>query len=251
MGPQRPRWRYNRAREVKVKEVFGQGEIISYVDMCKEEGVSLQKGMNFRLGRVYSVILMSTRSGAPYADRVEEDDRILVYEGHNIPKSKATPIPKTVDQPMQNPGGGLTPNGLFFEAALRFKRGEGAPEQVRVYDKIKSGIWAYSGTFNLIDAWRETINQRRVFKFRLKLTTQVEATIIKRTDELEHDRLIPTSIKQSVWRRDKGRCVLCGKAENLHFDHIIPYSKGGSSLVAENIQLLCAMHNLAKRDKIE
>jgi len=231
--------------------VFGQGEIISYVDMCKEEGVSLQKGMNYRLGRVYSVILMSTRSGAPYADRVEEDGKILIYEGHDIAKSKATPIPKIADQPMRNPGGDPTPNGLFFEAALRYKQGGDAPERVRVYDKIKSGIWAYSGTFDLIDAWQETINQRRVFKFKLKLTTQAEETIIKKTDELEHDRLIPTAVKQSVWKRDKGRCVMCGRTDNLHFDHIIPYSKGGSSLVAENIQLLCARHNLAKRDRIE
>ncbi|MCK5258904.1 MAG: HNH endonuclease, partial [Thermoplasmatales archaeon] len=36
-----------------------------------------------------------------------------------------------------------------------------------------------------------------------------------------------------------------------HFDHIIPYSKGGSSLVADNIQLLCTKHNLEKRDKIQ
>jgi len=45
--------------------------------------------------------------------------------------------------------------------------------------------------------------------------------------------------------------VKCGSTNNLHFDHIIPYSKGGPSLVAENIQLLCARHNLEKRDKIE
>ena len=38
---------------------------------------------------------------------------------------------------------------------------------------------------------------------------------------------------------------------HLHFDHIIPFSKGGSSLVAENIQLLCVRHNIAKRDRIE
>jgi 5-methylcytosine-specific restriction endonuclease McrA len=43
----------------------------------------------------------------------------------------------------------------------------------------------------------------------------------------------------------------CGLTDNLHFDHIIPFSKGGSSLVVENIQLMCARHNLAKRDKIE
>jgi 5-methylcytosine-specific restriction endonuclease McrA len=55
----------------------------------------------------------------------------------------------------------------------------------------------------------------------------------------------------TVWRRDRGKCVKCGSSENLHFDHIIPYSRGGSSLVIDNIQLLCARHNLAKHDKIE
>ncbi len=41
----------------------------------------------------------------------------------------------------------------------------------------------------------------------------------------------------------------CGSSENLHFDHIIPFSKGGSSKTASNIQLLCAKHNLKKGAK--
>jgi len=69
--------------------------------------------------------------------------------------------------------------------------------------------------------------------------------------DIEHSRVIPASVKLEVWKRDKGCCVKCGSHENLHFDHIIPYSKGGSSLVAENIQLLCIKHNLQKRDNIE
>ncbi|MFC1995716.1 4Fe-4S dicluster domain-containing protein [Chloroflexota bacterium] len=121
---------------------------------------------------------------------------------------------------------------------------------------------------------------------------------------IEHSHLIPASAKLEVWKRDKGRCALCGSTDDLHFEHIImqcrhcskpacvkacpedaiiqradgivlyigercssclicteacpygaisynPYSKDGSALVAENIQLLCARHNLAKRDKIE
>ena len=47
-----------------------------------------------------------------------------------------------------------------------------------------------------------------------------------------------------------GRCVQCGSTDNLHFDHILPFSKGGTSLKAENIQLLCARYNLKKSDKI-
>ncbi len=38
--------------------------------------------------------------------------------------------------------------------------------------------------------------------------------------------------------------------KNLHFDHDIPFSKGGSSLTTANVRLLCAKHNLEKSDKI-
>jgi hypothetical protein len=33
-------------------------------------------------------------------------------------------------------------------------------------------------------------------------------------------------------------------------DHDIPFSKGGNSLTAANVRLLCAKHNLEKSDKI-
>ena len=67
---------------------------------------------------------------------------------------------------------------------------------------------------------------------------------------LEHRRIIPTAVKLEVWKRDGGKCAICGATDELHFDHIIPYSKGGTSLKADNIQLLCARHNLEKRDNI-
>jgi hypothetical protein len=43
-------------------------EIIPYLEMCQREGVSLQRGMNFELRDNHSVILMSVRANAPYAD---------------------------------------------------------------------------------------------------------------------------------------------------------------------------------------
>jgi 5-methylcytosine-specific restriction endonuclease McrA len=67
----------------------------------------------------------------------------------------------------------------------------------------------------------------------------------------EPQRIIPTAVKLEVWKRDGGKCAMCGATTELHFDHIIPYSKGGTSLKADNVQLLCARHNLEKRDKIE
>jgi len=226
------------------------GDVISYLEMCREEGVNLQRGMNFRLGGSYSVILMSLRPNAPYADRIEDDGKVLIYEGHDVPKTKNIENPKAYDQPMHNPKGSLTQNGLFFDVAQSFKRGECEAELVKVYEKIHSGIWVFNGIFKLVDAWKETSNARQVFKFRLELIGDERMDKTKRWD-MEHGRVIPAAVKLHVWKRDKGRCVICGSTDNLHFDHIIPYSKGGSSLVAENIQLLCARHNIEKKNKIE
>lgn len=230
--------------------MFEIGEVISYLEMCREEGVNLQRGMNYRLGNTYSVILMSVRQNAPYADRIDDDGKILIYEGHDIPNRQGGPDPKSADQPMLNPGGTLTQNGLFFEAALKYKHGD-KPEKVKVYEKIRSGIWTFNGFFSLVDAWLETSKRRKVFKFRLELLDYQVTTNKETTVELEHPRIIPAPVKLAVWKRDKGRCIQCGSKDNLHFDHIIPYSKGGSSLVADNIQLLCARHNLEKRDNIQ
>jgi len=55
-------------------------------------------------------------------------------------------------------------------------------------------------------------------------------------------------LKVQVLMRDGNKCRLCGITligENIHFDHIKPWSKGGET-VLENIQVLCEAHNLAK-----
>lgn len=230
--------------------MFEVGEIISYLEMCGEEGVNLQRGMNYRLGKTYSVILMSVRPNAPYSDRIEDDGEVLIYEGHDIPNRKGGPDPKKVDQEKFNTSGTLTQNGLFLEAVEEHRKGK-KPEKVKVYEKLRSGIWTFNGFFNLVDAWVEINNGRKVFKFRLDLVDYQVNETEQSSIQLDHPRLIPSIVKLEVWRRDKGRCVQCGSEDNLHFDHIIPFSKGGSSLVAENIQLLCARHNLEKRDKIQ
>lgn len=234
--------------------MFNPGDVISYLEMSVEEDATLQRGMNFRHDPKYSVILMSQRPGAPYADKTEDDGKLLIYEGHDIPNRKGLMIsPKAVDQPMQNTGGSLTQNGLFFQAATHYKSGIQPPEHVRVYEKIRDGIWVYNGIFELIDAWQENDGRRTVFKFKLRLFLD-DALSDKRTtndSKFDHTRMIPSSVKREVWERDKGRCVICGSDKNLHFDHVLPFSKGGTSLTSANIQLLCVNCNLAKKDKIE
>lgn len=226
------------------------GEVLSYLDMCQIEGENLQRGMNFRLRGDTTIILMSVRAGAPYADRVEEGGRVLIYEGHDVPHMTGSADPKTIDQSMRTAGGRLSQNGLFYYAAHGYKTGKQGPEVVKVYEKIIAGMWVYNGQFDLVDAWQEAENGRKVFKFRLELIDGVTQSP-QPTAELEHTRLIPTAVKLEVWKRDNGQCVVCGQKNNLHFDHIIPYSRGGSSLVADNIQLLCVRHNLEKGNRIE
>jgi hypothetical protein len=221
------------------------------MEMCSTIGVNLQRGMNFRLRNTESIILMSLRPGAPYADRVEDEGRTLIYEGHDVARTADVPNPKKMDQPEHNPGGSLTQNGLFAKAAQKYKESVAPPESVRVFEKIRSGIWVYNGLFELVDSWTEQSGGRKVYKFKLRIVSTGERDRPTAAFQAEDDRLIPSSVKLEAWKRDQGRCVKCGAISGLHFDHIIPYSKGGSSKDPANIQILCGRHNLAKHDKIE
>jgi len=62
-------------------------------------------------------------------------------------------------------------------------------------------------------------------------------------------RQISTEVKREVWKRDEAKCVICSVQEKLEYDHIIPFSKGGSNTV-RNIQLLCESCNRTKSAEI-
>ena len=70
--------------------------------------------------------------------------------------------------------------------------------------------------------------------------------IPKRTDLNE---VLPSeSIKQGLYKQQKGKCNACGddfKIWNLEIDHIIPVVKGGGDYY-ENYQLLCSSCNKIK-----
>ena len=221
--------------------------IIAYTEMINREGMNLQRGMNFRVKPNYSIILMSVRKGAPYQDQWHEDTGLLEYEGHDeMNRADSSIDPKAVDQPYYYPSDKLTENGKFFEAAQAHKEGKCKAEIVQVYEKIHSGIWCDCGKYELIDAKQVTSGKRKVFRFFLQPSSKTVSSdpILKQT------RVIPTSVKVAVWKRDHGQCVLCGSKDNLHFDHDLPFSKGGSSITEKNVKLLCARHNLQKSDKI-
>jgi hypothetical protein len=232
-----------------------QDDILSYRIMCDAENHNaLQRGMNFRLNPKYSVILMSQRSNAPYKDKVYDDGITIEYEGHDVSRRSYDHLPKLDDQPDKLPSGKLTQNGLFIKAVDEYKAGNQVPELVKAYEKIMDGVWSLKGIFELVDYKIVNDGKRNVFRFILKLTNINSPEDIGQTEvKLSHTRIIPSEVKKEVWKRDKGICVYpgCGSNENLHFDHELPFSKGGTSLTEKNVRLLCMKHNLQKSAKIE
>lgn len=221
--------------------------------MCQVEGRMLQRGMTFRTPPDHGIILMSQRPNAPYAD-ILDDDGHLIYEGHDSPRVSGGADPKRTDQPRHTSRGSPTENGRFADWTDRFKVGQVPPARFRVYEKVRDGIWNYRGTFLLKDYTLQPTEGRTVFKFVLKATDDDTGGSFERAPQPLHDaqtRQIPTWVKQEVYKRDKGRCVECGASDHLHFDHDLPFSKGGSGAIPQNVRILCARHNLAKSDKIQ
>src|SRR5439155_13974999 len=175
---------------------------------------------------------------------------VLVYEGHDQPKGPKYPNPKVVDQPEQFPSGRLTQNGKFHEAAHLYKSGKHPPERVRVYEKIQTGIWSYNGVFHLIDSWRERDQYRDVFKYRLVAVEGEDSFDSPPQRNVQRRRVIPTAVKLAVWKRDGGKCVICGATDELHFDHDLQCSKGGTSITEENVQQICDRLNILNLNRI-
>ena len=180
------------------------------------------------------------------------DESILVYEGHDFKKTASVPNPKSIDQPRYE-NGRPTQNGLFADWIDRSTRRGGPDAIFRVYEKIRPGIWTDRGLYLLKDYRLDKSQGRSVFKFNCDQAPfdSAQAHENSSTDTLSSTRQIPSWVKQSVYKRDKGKCVLCGATDQLHFDHDLPYSRGGASVLAENVRILCARHNLAKSDRIE
>lgn len=62
-------------------------DIIGYEGVVRAEHTHVQKGMNYNLDRGNYVLLMSTREDASYEDMIEEQSGMLIYEGHDVPRT--------------------------------------------------------------------------------------------------------------------------------------------------------------------
>ncbi|MFC0221186.1 HNH endonuclease [Nocardioides zeicaulis] len=118
-------------------------------------------------------------------------------------------------------------------------------EPVRVCGNHKTDVWIYQGRVftstdhalssqDVLALVNESANRRR-----LRLAkAHAASALVEGGDSRRTRPSIPSEVKINVWQRDGGRCVECGSNESLEFDHIIPFSMGGSSTM-RNLQLLC------------
>jgi Homing endonuclease associated repeat/HNH endonuclease len=124
-----------------------------------------------------------------------------------------------------------------------------------LYDEMKSPLSKYStrpyerkfGTWRKsLESFVEYINSDddKTIEPIAEYKEQKNEQIIKhKTKRLPSERL-----KVQVLMRDGNKCRLCGitvTGDNIHFDHILAWSRGGETEL-KNLQVLCSTHNLAK-----
>lgn len=108
--------------------------------------------------------------------------------------------------------------------------------------------YTYEEAIELFEETRRIEKKAKLKKIKRKISQKVYELYsdIPTDDERKP---IQDDVKMTVWQRDNGKCVKCGGRENLEFDHIIPFSKGGSN-TERNIQLLCESCNREKYNNI-
>lgn len=103
----------------------------------------------------------------------------------------------------------------------------------------------------ILDKENEKLEKERIRELKREARKElIEDGIISSLNESDLKREpIPQDILDKVWNRDGGKCVKCGSQEKLEFDHIIPFSKGGSNTY-RNLQILCEKCNRQKSNSI-
>jgi len=128
-----------------------------------------------------------------------------------------------------------------------------------LYDEIKKPLSKYSpkpyekrfGTWRkALESFIEYIDSNKDGIQEIEENEQKEniSDTVEIASKHKTKRNISERLKVQVLMRDGNKCKLCGitvTGEDIHFDHIKPWSKGGET-VLENLQVLCARHNVAK-----
>lgn len=145
----------------------------------------------------------------------------------------------------------------YFENLLNVWTYHGRQPLLRHMDESPSGI--SSGAYeNRFDGWRKALeafvarmNQdEQIFKKEIR-EKPIKQDIKNHSIDVEDRHGIPLGLRYKVLCRDKFKCVKDGRSPatdptcRLQVDHIVPFTKGGKTIL-ENLQTLCEECNLGK-----
>lgn len=117
-------------------------DIITYSQLTQRYG-KIQRGINYGKGAKPTIILMSSRKGAPYIDK--EIDGQIVYEGEDV---YGDPNKKIINQALTHQ------NRYLVNVAIKYIQNDRKAEPVIVYEKLEKNKWIDRGQFKLVGVQR-------------------------------------------------------------------------------------------------
>ena len=123
---------------------------------------------------------------------------------------------------------------------------------------LQSYVRRFGGWRNALQAFiayinANTIQANSLINNNTQIISPVANSSISQTPPHKTNRDVNLRLRFMVMQRDKFKCCACGASPStdptvkLHVDHIVPWSKGGET-VLENLQTLCDKCNLGKSD---
>jgi hypothetical protein len=203
-------------------------DLLSTNILMEREKIVPHNGMHYRdILTHHAVLLVLPSHGGEYKDEWNSVTNMYTFAGHDSTTENSQG--ELSDQLDMYSSGKFTENGKFYRAAHEYiDEIRSIPLQVRVYEKIDSGIWFNKGIFDLIDARKVLDSGRTLFKFDLTPLGDTSGTNFQ-------ERMMSATIKSQVWLQDHGHCSECAAQTGLRFVHIVTNH-------VPHIHLVCEIH---------
>lgn len=150
---------------------------------------------------------------------------------------------------------GITDNELFEDIERVWTILGKQPSYAQMRDLSSYSIGTYEKRFG---GWRKALIAFVDYINGDVSTEMIEDNVFSNnrySDEHKTSRTINLRMRFLVLQRDNFKCCMCGASPannpeiELHIDHIIPWSKGGETII-DNLQTLCSRCNIGKSNLI-